>query len=362
MNRRPEPLVGPCWPGRRVSRRRCLTLLAAGTTLPFMPRRARAEDMRFFRIGTGPTGASYFPVGGLLASIISNPPGSRSCEVGGSCGVPGLIAVAQTSQGSVENVREVGAGRLDSGLCQADIAYWAYTGANLFRKQGAQSNLRAIANLFQETLHVVVRRDAGINSIGQLKGMRVSLGDEGSGTLVTARQVLAACHLTEKQIKPSFVNAGTAAEMMRAGNLDAFFLVSGAPVALMTELANALPIDLLPVGDDVAAALRRDYPFLAVAVIPPNTYLGTAETRTLGIGAIWVVSAALDDSLAFGITAALWHPSTRKMLDELPLGQQIRFETAVVSLPIPLHPGAERYYAEAMQQREKQSKEVQQAR
>src|SRR5689334_4030578 len=108
MDRRVVPGSGPHRRDAGVSRRHCLALLAGAALLPVA---ARADDIRFFRIGTGPTGASYFPVGGMLATIISNPPGSRPCDVGGSCGVPGLIAVAQTSQGSVDNVEAVGNGQ-----------------------------------------------------------------------------------------------------------------------------------------------------------------------------------------------------------------------------------------------------------
>jgi TRAP transporter TAXI family solute receptor len=352
MDRRVVPGIGPQRRGGGVSRRHCLALLAGAALLPFP---AAAEDIRFFRIGTGPTGASYFPVGGMLASIISNPPGSRPCDVGGSCGVPGLIAVAQTSQGSVDNVQAVGGGQLDSGLCQADVAFWAYSGADLFQSKGPLVNLRAIANLFQESLHVVVHRDSGIRTPADLKGKRVSLGEEGSGTLVTARQLLRAYRLSEKVLKPSYLNASAAAQKMRDNQLDAFFQVGGIPVPAIVDLANAIPIDLLPVDDTMAAALRKLYPYLQLDVIPAGTYAGTVEAMTLGIGAIWIAAAALDNDLIYGITRALWHPSTRKVLDEQPLGRQIRVETAAIGLPVPLHPGAERYYAEADQQRQKEA-------
>ena len=348
MDRRVVPRSGPHRRDAGISRRHCLALLAGAALLPAA---ARADDIRFFRIGTGPTGASYFPVGGMLATIISNPPGSRPCDVGGSCGVPGLIAVAQTSQGSVDNVEAVGNGQLDSGLCQADVAFWAYSGADVFQSKGPLGNLRAIANLFQESLHVVVRRESGIRSAADLKGKRVSLGEQGSGTLLTARLLLRAYKLSEKQLKPSYLNAGAAAEKMRAEQLDAFFQVGGIPVPAIVDLANALPIDLLPIESAVATDLRKAYPYLQLDVIPAGTYASTIEAMTLGVGAIWIVAAALDADLIYGITRALWHPSTRKLLDEQPLGRQIRVETATVGLPVPLHPGAERYYAEAEQQK-----------
>src|SRR5258708_4204834 len=91
-------------------------------------RAAPAPEVRFFRIGTAVTSGTYFPIGGEIANAISNPPGSRDCERGGSCGVPGVIAVAQATQGSVDNVIAVASGRIESALCQADIASWAFSG------------------------------------------------------------------------------------------------------------------------------------------------------------------------------------------------------------------------------------------
>ncbi|NQU59188.1 MAG: hypothetical protein HQ513_18310, partial [Rhodospirillales bacterium] len=91
-----------------------------------------AQDINFFRIGTGGTGGTYYPVGGVIAQAISNPPGSRSCEKGGSCGVPGLVAIAQSSNGSVSNIRGIANGTLESGFAQSDTVYWAYSGTGVF--------------------------------------------------------------------------------------------------------------------------------------------------------------------------------------------------------------------------------------
>ena len=89
---------------------------------------ATAQDLKFFTIGTGGTAATYYPVGGVIANAISNPPGSRGCDEGGSCGVPGLIASAVSSRGSVDNVNAIVSGLRNSGFAQSDVAYWAYTG------------------------------------------------------------------------------------------------------------------------------------------------------------------------------------------------------------------------------------------
>jgi TRAP transporter TAXI family solute receptor len=93
---------------------------------------AIAQDITFFRIGTAGTAGTYFPIGGLIANAISNPPGSRACADGGSCGVPGLIATAVASNGSVANVNAIASGGVQSAFIQSDVAYWGYTGTGIY--------------------------------------------------------------------------------------------------------------------------------------------------------------------------------------------------------------------------------------
>ena len=91
-----------------------------------------AQDVKFFRIGTGGTAGTYYPIGGLIANAISNPPGSRACADGGSCGAPGVVATAVASNGSVANINGIQSGQLESGFTQSDVAYWAYTGTGVY--------------------------------------------------------------------------------------------------------------------------------------------------------------------------------------------------------------------------------------
>ena len=188
-----------------------------------------AEDLRFLRIGTGGVAGTYYPIGGLVAGIISNPPGSRPCEKGGSCGVPGLIATAQSSDGSVANVEAVASGELDSGFSQSDVAYWAYTGTGIYEGKEPLSDLRAIAGLYPESLHLVVRRGAGIERVKDLVGKRVSLDEEGSGTLVNARIILKAFGISENDIEAHFIKPNFAISEIREGRLDAFIVTVGFP-------------------------------------------------------------------------------------------------------------------------------------
>ncbi len=313
---------------------------------------ARAQDeTRFFRIGTGPTSGNYFTIGGIIANAISNPPGSRPCDKGGSCGVPGLIAIAQTTQGSVQNVELVADKTLESGLCQSDVAYWAYSGTGMYSGGKPFDGLRAIANLYQESLHIVVRADSTIDAIADLRGKRISLGGRGSGTRATATLVLGAYGVGERKFAGQQLTIDKATEQLRDSTIDAIFFVGGPPVPALAELAQTTALRLLPVAGDEASALRSAYPFLTVDVIPENSYGGNPATITVGIGTYWLVLAALEDKLVHDITAALWHPATRKLLDQgSPIGRRIRLEQALVGLPLPVHAGAERYYAEPRDQ------------
>ncbi len=320
---------------------------AIGCAAAIIAAASYAQQLSFYRIGTGSTGGTYFPVGGMLASLISNPPGSRSCEKGGSCGVPGLIAVAQSTEGSVDNINRIAAGEIDSGLTQADIAYWAHTGTGVYSWRGPLEKLRLIANLYPESIQIVVRRDSGIESVADLRGKRVALGAPESGTLVDAQIILKAYGLSESDIKPFYLLPGPAGDLLRDGGLDAFFIVAGVPTNAISILSEEIEIDLLSVTGEPAERLIEDYPFFTFNLIPAETYDGTAEVRTLAVGAQWVLSADADADVVYGMTSALWNKNSRALLDSgHPKGKQIRIESALDGAGIPLHPGAERYYRE----------------
>lgn len=308
-----------------------------------------AQDMSFFRIGTGGTAGTYYPIGGLIANAISSPPGSRACDEGGSCGFPGLIASAVSSNGSVANVNAIAGGTLESGFVQSDVANWAHSGTGIWEGQPAVDSLRAIANLYPESIHLVARADAGIASVDDLRGKRVSLDEPGSGTLVDARIILEGFGLTEADISPEFLKPNQAADRMRDGQMDAFFFVGGFPAGAIAELASQTAITLVPIDGDGAAAIREQYPFFAADVVPAGTYDGLdADVTTLAVGAQWVTSADQPEELVYGITQALWNDSTRALLDAgHAKGAAIRAETALAGVGIPLHPGAERFYREA---------------
>jgi hypothetical protein len=308
---------------------------------------AFAQDITFFRIGTGGTAGTYFPIGGLIANAISNPPGSRTCADGGSCGVPGVVATAVASNGSVANVNAINSGSMQSGFTQSDVAYWAYNASGIYEGRPKVDTLRAIANLYPESFHLVARKGSGIKSIKDLKGKRMSLDEPGSGTLVDARLILAAYGMTEKDVKAEYLKPQQSADKLKDGALDAFFSVSGWPQGAIAELAATTGIDLVPIDGPEAENLIKQFSFFAADEIPDGAYKGVAGVKTVSVNAIWATSSKQADQLIYNITAALWNPSTRKLLDSgHAKGKAIKLETAIVGLGIPLHAGAEKFYKE----------------
>jgi uncharacterized protein len=333
--------------------RRSLLQQAGGFTLagtgPVLAQSAQPgpKDVRFFRIATGSLGGVYYPIGSTMALAISNPPGSRPCDKGGSCGVPGLIAAAQSSHGSVANVQAIASGAVDSGFVQADIAYAAHSGTGVFQGKPPLSSLRAIANLYPEHVHVVVRKGASVATIRDLKGRTVSLDEAGSGTLASSRLILEAFGVKESELNAQHIPSDQAVQRMKDGNLDAFFFFAGYPAPAVSELANSVAIDLVPITGEPVKRLQAKYRFFSADIVPVGAYKGVGRTETLTVGAQWLVSANTPETLVHDITAVLWLPLTQQLLDKShPKGRLIKLESALEGLSVPLHPGAERYYRE----------------
>lgn len=300
---------------------------------------ALAQSPAFFRIGTGGTSGTYYPIGGLIANAIS---GTRDS------GVTGLVASAVASNGSVANINAIQGGTLESGFSQSDVAYWAHTGTGLYEGKGKVEDLRLIATLYPETIHIVARKGAGIESVADLKGKRVSLDEPGSGTIVDARIVLAAYGLTEDDVEAEYLKPGPAGDRLRDGALDAYFFVGGYPTGAISELATSSGISLVPITGPGADKLLSDYGFFAEDVVPEGTYAGVGETQTISVAAQWVTSAEQPEELVYNIVKVMWSDATRKALDAgHAKGKLITLENATTGLGIPLHPGAERFYKEA---------------
>lgn len=312
---------------------------------------ADAQAQTFFRIGTGGAGGTYFPIGGTIANGISAPPGARPCEEGGQCGVPGLIAIAQSTTASVFNNAAVQNGELEAGLAAADVTRSMYLGEGKFEGK-AHPKLRVVANLYPEDLHLVLPKDTTIKDLGELADKRVGIAQAGSGTQVAVLQMLEAWGVTRDNMDEAELNNAQSAERMADGQLDAYFYAAGWPVAAMVQLSSTKGMNLHSFTEADMKKINDLIPSYIPSKIPGGTYEGIDnDTLTPAVSALFVVSSDLDEELVYGITKALWNDNTRKLLDNgHAKGKQITKETAldgVLNLGVPLHPGAERFYKEA---------------
>jgi len=324
-------------------------VLGIAAAVGILAQSAAAQDITYFRIGTGNTAGTYYPIGGLIANAISSPPGARPCGDGGPCGVPGLVATALASSGSVGNINAIAGGQIEAGFTQSDVAYWAQTSTGLWEGQPAVEKLRLIANLYPESIHLVARADAGIGTVADLRGKRVSLDEPGSGTLVDARIILEGYGLTESDVTAEFLKPDQAADRMRDGQMDAFFFVGGFPAGAIAELASQHDIKLIPIDGEAADKLREKYSFFAADTFPAGTYSGQeTDVATISVGAQLVTSADQPEELIYDITKTLYSDSTQKLFAASHAkGKLITLDNATKGVGIPLHPGAEKFYREA---------------
>lgn len=205
-----------------------------------------------------------------------------------------------------------------------------------------------IANLYPESVHLVVARGARVRDLPDLKGRRLSMDKSLSGTAADTSLVLKAYGLARADFTLVEDSPVRAADLLAQGRIDGFFFISGYPAPLIADLADRAEIDLIPIAGPPARKLIKDNPFYTSGVIPSGTYRGIGATDTVQVGAQLIVGAQVPDDLVYAIVRKLWDPANRQaLIRRHPKAEAIRLDTALAGVTIPLHPGAARYYREA---------------
>lgn len=317
----------------------CLLLL-------ILPGQAVGEAKHVFRIGTGGATGVYYPIGKLIAEGLTGPVEEKDAPGVSVNGVPGIIGVAQNSAGSIENARAVVSGQTEAGLVQADVAAWAFLAEHAFAGDPGGRAIRAVASLYPEIFQLVTRRDANIRSVPDLRGKRISIDEIGSGTLSVMRIVLAAYGLSESDFSPVYLKPVFTQDKMSQNEIQGFAMMAGAPMKAVTQLSD-IGLFLVPIDSNKASEINARFPYLVPGKLPSGVYSGIAETPTLQVYALLVVSAETSAELVYRVTAALWSERTLSLLKQgHPQGKSITPETALTGLSIPLHAGADRFYRE----------------
>jgi len=306
---------------------------------------AEAQEMKFWRIGTGGAGGTYYPIGGLIANAISNPPGSRPCDKGGSCGVEGLVAIAVSTNASVANVNAIDAGQLDAGLAGAQSVTQGYNGEGKF-EGNAKKNIRIIANLYPEDMHLVTPKGVTLSGLTDLNGKKVGVAAAGSGTQVSVRMTLKEYGV---KCEENELGLGQSTQRLADGQLDAFFYAGGTPFAALIQLGSTKGFELYKFTAEDQKRINKIIPYYVESLIPAGTYENiTYDVPTVAVNGQLITGANQPDDLIYDITKALWNKNTRKLLDKgHSKGKAIQLETALKGVLIPVHPGAEKFYKEA---------------
>lgn len=313
-----------------------LTSLALAAGLALGTGSAFAQQ-QFFSIGTGGVTGVYYPTGGAICRLVNQ---SRS-EHGFRCSV-------ESTGGSIYNINTVRAGELEFGVAQSDWQYHAFNGSSSFADAGAFEELRAVFSVHPEPFTLIVRADSEVQSFEDLTGLRVNVGNPGSGQRATMEVVMDAFGITMDDFAVATEFQGS--EMAQAlcnGQIDAMIYTVGHPAAAITEAATTCDVRLVDVAGEPIDQLVADNSYYRTAVIPGGMYAGTDDdVTTFGVGATLVTSANVSEDIVYTLTKAVFdnfsdftglHPAFANLSEEAMISD---------GLSAPLHAGAERYYRE----------------
>ena len=282
-------------------------------------------------IATGGTGGVYFPMGGGLAEIINGK-------------IDGYSATAEVTGASVENMGLVATGDADLAIALADTVQQGYTGTGRF-EGNALPMVRGLASLYANMIQIVALEGSGITTLEDLRGKRVSVGAPGSGTEVNAAAILNANGMTYDDIEEQRLNFNETADALAIGDIDAGFWSVGAPTSSILNLATTNSIVMIELSDAEIAAARAADPIFAQTTLDAGIYDGVGATTVLGVPNVLVVSSEMSDDLAYAITSAMFE-NIEDLRAVHPAANQTTVEFTLAATPIPLHPGAIRYFEE----------------
>nr|WP_295973785.1 TAXI family TRAP transporter solute-binding subunit [uncultured Bacillus sp.] len=289
---------------------------------------SEADKPKFISILTGGTGGTYYPLGGAFANIISEE--------------TGIETNAETSGASAENLTTLKDGNAEVAFTQTDIASYAKEGKQMFEGEKVD-DVQAIGTLYRETIQIVTTKKSGIQSIEDLKGKRVSIGDPGSGVIPNAEQILEVHGMTFDDIERKDLSFDESTAGIQDGTIDAAFVTAGTPTGAVESLSATEEIVILPIKQEKIDALIKKYPYYTQDEVPKGTYKLTETVPTVAVQAMLVVRQDLSKEVVYDITKAIF-----ENLDQVTHAKAkiIKPENALNGVGIDVHPGALKYFAE----------------
>ena len=279
---------------------------------------------------TGGEAGTYYAFGGVLAQKVSE--------------VTSTSVTAITSGGSAANIDALDMGDAQLGFSQSDVLSYAYNGERTFEELGAIDTFSIVAPLYMEQVQIVTL-NPDIKTVADLAGKAVSIGAAGSGVYFNAIDILGVYGLTEDDIKPTYQSFGDSVESLQDGQIDAAFVVAGAPTTAVTTLSTTNPVQLVSLDDEHIDALIEVSPFYAKAVIPAETYNMAENATTVAVSAVVIASDDVADVDVYNFLAGVFEnlDDLAKVHDK---ANELSLEFASSFGGVPYHAGAVQYFAD----------------
>lgn len=283
-------------------------------------------------MATGGTSGTYYPFGGAMAQIWNT-------------NITGMNVTAQATGASKENIRLVGRGEAELAIVQNDVMDYAMKGIELFNGEKV-GTFSTIATLYPEIVQIVVARDSSINSVADMRGKSVSVGDAGSGVEANAKQILEAYGLTFGDIGAKRLSFKESAAALKDKQIEAFFVTAGSPNPAIQEIATIGGVKLLSIDSATKAKLMNKYKFYTAHTIRKDTYNGmTADAETVAVKATLIVKNGLSESVVYNLTQTLFEKQSA-LAQAHSKGRELSLEEGVKGASVPFHPGAAKYFKE----------------
>jgi uncharacterized protein len=282
---------------------------------------------------TGSTSGVYYPLGNALSAIVTK-------------SIPRTRATVQVTQGSVENLRLLNDSDGEIAFTLGDALSDAWKGNPEAGFKAPLNKLRGVAAIYRNYVQLVASATSGVRSLEDLKGKRVSVGPRQSGTELNARAVLGAAGISYADLgRVDYLPFGQSAKMIERGELDATLQSAGLGVDSIRQLSSGTSVSIVPIPAAVVARIGN--PVYVPAAIPARTYEGqTEDVPTASVANFLVTREGVSADMVYALTKALFG-NLGQLVDTHPAAKGIRIEDALAGMPLPLHPGAERYYREA---------------
>lgn len=287
-------------------------------------------DAEFLTIATGGSSGVYYQIGATMTDILAD-------ELDSDTSV-------QASGASAENINMLTDGDAELAFTMGDATVQAMEGTGPF-EDDARDNLMAIATLYPNTVQLVALADSGIESVEDLEGQNVAVGDVGSGVELNAQMILGAYDMDYDDISEDYLSYAEATDQMANGHIQAAFVTSGLPNPTLVELGTSTDFVVIPIDGEGRDNLLDEYEFFAEDVIPGGTYVDDEDVETVGVTNHLMVSSELSEDAVYDITAALFDNLDR-IHSSHAAAEQITLDTIDEGIVVPLHPGAARYFDE----------------